>query len=558
MENKDIELLNKKTQRNSKKRIKQEKNKENQNKKLKASKKIEEISEGKVTIKLCNNDKTFSAFYNPAQELNRDLTVISIATYLTFTKFKKDKELKTFKDYKFNIIEPLSATGLRCIRYFAELPIDKINFIYSNDMDPKAVECININMEKNKVDNNKFKVFTSDAAQLMYSNPHFFDIVDLDPYGSAIPFIDSCIHCAKSGALLCITFTDMPVLCGNYPETTLYKYGSIPYKVSFCHEMAIRIALYSISSAASKYKKVIKPLFSYNAEFYIRLFLIIKESPEDCKMNPFRYGYMFHCRDCQNRSIYPMARKQENKIKKGKPNSYVKFNNLIYPSEKCECCGSNMCMSGPFWIDEIFDEDWIQELQKNLENKEFDYLKFNSRILNICKGILNELPLKDQIFNLDYSQFSRDINLSTFKLALFQGAIENLGYKMAQSYYDPNLFKTNTPIDIIYDILKQYKQEHYKDDYFKNIDKETYKYRILSREIKVKTKFVESNDKKNKNKYPMNPPNWGPKGRAKEIKIDAEKDNGKEEKVEKEDKEKKEEKEAKKEKEEKEEKDKNL
>ena len=139
MENKDI-VLNKKTQRNSKKRIKQEKNKENQNKKLKALKKIEEISEGKVTIKLCNNDKTFSAFYNPAQELNRDLTVISIATYLTFTKFKKDKELKTFKDYKFNIIEPLSATGLRCIRYFAELPIDKINLIYSNDMDSKAVE----------------------------------------------------------------------------------------------------------------------------------------------------------------------------------------------------------------------------------------------------------------------------------------------------------------------------------------------------------------------------------------------------------------------------------
>ena len=135
----------------------------------------------------------------------------------------KRKRKKTFNEYKFNIIEPLSATGLRCIRYYAELPKEKINNIFSNDMDQKAVECININMEKNNVDNNVFKVFNLDAAQLMYQNPKFFDVIDLDPYGTAIPFIDSCIHCSKNGALLCITFTDMPVLCGNYPETTLYK-----------------------------------------------------------------------------------------------------------------------------------------------------------------------------------------------------------------------------------------------------------------------------------------------------------------------------------------------
>ena len=60
-----------------------------------------------------------------------------------------------------------------------------------------------------------------------------------------------------------------------------------------------------------------------------------------------------------------------------------------------------MCMSGPFWIDNIFDEEWIKELQNNLV-KNFSYLKFNSRIQNICKGILNELPLNEQVFNLDY------------------------------------------------------------------------------------------------------------------------------------------------------------
>ena len=49
----------------------------------------------------------------------------------------------------------------------------------------------------------------------------------------------------------------MPVLCGNYPETTLYKYGSIPQKWSNCHEMAMRIALFSISSASGQLNRII-------------------------------------------------------------------------------------------------------------------------------------------------------------------------------------------------------------------------------------------------------------------------------------------------------------
>ena len=80
-----------------------------------------------------------------------------------------------------------------------------------------------------------------------------------------------------------------------------------------------------------------------------------------------------------------------------------------------------------------------------------------------------------------------------------------------------NYKNKNFNANIIYDILKQYKVENYKDDYYKNVDEKSYKYKILSKEIKIKTIFVESINN-NKAKYLMNPPNWGPKGRAKEIK----------------------------------------
>jgi tRNA (guanine26-N2/guanine27-N2)-dimethyltransferase len=499
--------------KNNKKEIKKEKNKS----KIKEEKKLEEINEGKAHIKLINSDKTFCAFYNPAQELNRDLTVISIFTYFNFNKFRKPKEIERLKNYKFSIIEPLSATGLRGIRYYNELPKDKINLIVNNDMDIKAVECININIKLNNIDENIFKVYQKDASQLLYQNFSFFDIVDIDPYGSAIPFIDAAIMAAKNNGLLCLTFTDTPVLCGNYPETTLYKYGSIPYKTSSCHEMAKRIALYSVSCSASKYKKVIKPLMCYNAEFYIRLFLIVKDSPEECKSNCLKYGYVFHCRQCQNKIIIPMAKIEENKIKNGKANSLVKFNNILLDKKLCEICEGNMFMCGPFWIDNLYDENWLEKIKENLNSEEFKYLKYNKRIENFITGMQNELTMKDYPFYYDYSFLGRDITLSTFKLVLFEGALNSLGYKLVQSYYDPNLFKTDAPTNVLYDILKQYKKENSKneDEYYKNIDKNSYKYKILSKEIKYKPNFIQS-QKKNNIKYPENPfPNWGPKGKAK-------------------------------------------
>lgn len=61
------------------------------------------------------------------------------------------------------------------------------------------------------------------------------DVVDLDPYGTAAPFIDAAVQCISDGGayrtstvdrlldvskgLLCITCTDLSVLAtNNYPE----------------------------------------------------------------------------------------------------------------------------------------------------------------------------------------------------------------------------------------------------------------------------------------------------------------------------------------------------
>ena len=44
------------------------------------------------------------------------------------------------------------------------------------------------------------------------------------------------VACTLAG-LLCVTCTDMAVLSGNHSEACWAKYGSMPLKGKFCHEM---------------------------------------------------------------------------------------------------------------------------------------------------------------------------------------------------------------------------------------------------------------------------------------------------------------------------------
>jgi len=44
------------------------------------------------------------------------------------------------------------------------------------------------------------------------------------------------INLNKDEGLLCVTCTDLAVLCGNHIETCFSKYGATPTKGEICHE----------------------------------------------------------------------------------------------------------------------------------------------------------------------------------------------------------------------------------------------------------------------------------------------------------------------------------
>lgn len=181
--------------------------------------------------------KTPNVFYNPAMSTNRDVSIAAIETYGKLLRDEYSLKNKYFSGLK--IFEGLSATGLRSIRYLQEIDTDLIDYVQINDISPTACELIDENLRLNNISSNgdcdsKAVVTCGDCNVMLMQhslceNHHdLYDVIDLDPYGTATQFIDNSIIAIKDGGLLCITCTDVSCLCGNNIDACFKKYGAIP------------------------------------------------------------------------------------------------------------------------------------------------------------------------------------------------------------------------------------------------------------------------------------------------------------------------------------------
>lgn len=107
----------------------------------------------------------------------------------------------------------------------------------------------------------------------------------------------------------------MAVLCARKPHVASYKYGSVPLPNRYCHEFALRMVLHMISTMTNRHGKVIEPLMSLTVDFYVRLFIRIKDSPIQCHRSIVKYSSVYQCIDCEAFYLQPLGREIEEVIK---------------------------------------------------------------------------------------------------------------------------------------------------------------------------------------------------------------------------------------------------
>ncbi|RKP07000.1 N2,N2-dimethylguanosine tRNA methyltransferase [Thamnocephalis sphaerospora] len=473
------------------------------------------ITEGKATILFPNTNEVF---YNPVQQFNRDMSIAAIKTWgKEYLEQKQNKRKGGASDEAapsgFSVLEALSATGLRSIRYAKE--IESLDYVVANDIEADAVRSIRRNIAHNGLTEEKVRPSERDACALMYESrdpAKRFDVIDLDPYGSASPFLDGAVQAVADGGLLCITCTDLAILSGSsHPETCFAKYGGSPVRAEFCHEMALRLVLHALQTSAARYKRVITPLASFSIDFYIRMFVRVHTSPKDVKRTASKTSMVYHCTGCKSFTMQALG-----KVTTDGKNE--KFGVSAGPAANgpCEHCGHTLHVGGPFWGAAIHDADFLSRMLAHVKESKELYVT-QPRMVGMLSVASEEL---DTPFYYTMSSLAAAVQGNNPPIQALFSALLNLGYKVSGSHAARGSLKTNAPTSVVWDVMRTWIKSHPVVE--KNIKPTAPAARLLAVEPSAQVDFTvhpKANPDSRKHKlvrYQENPEKyWGPKARAK-------------------------------------------
>ena len=398
----------------------------------------------------------------------------------------------------FTILDALSATGLRALRYAKEISF--VTSITANDLSDEATASIKVNIQHNQLEDRVFAI-KSDARAHMYNvtsqqspkqpGGHVgkYDVIDLDPYGTAAPFLDAAVQAVNDGGLLCVTCTDSGVFASvGYLEKTYALYGGLPWKGQQSHEIGLRLIINAIASSAARYGISIEPLLSLSIDFYARIFVRVRRSPAEVKYLAGKTMIVYNCDSgCGAWTTQLLARNKEVTSKKG--NLLYKHTLAQGPSttELCEHCGLKTHMAGPMWAGPLHNNSFIQrilDLLPHLDEQTYATIPRLEGMLSVALGENISTPLPSdspsqpaaqemsQSFTpnnpveIDHHPFffipstlAKVIHCQTPSEDELRGALRHLGYRVTRSHAKPGSIRTNAPWSVIWEVMREWARQ---------------------------------------------------------------------------------------------------
>jgi tRNA (guanine26-N2/guanine27-N2)-dimethyltransferase len=455
-------------------------------------------------------------------------------------------------DQGLTILDALAASGLRSMRYWREIP--GVKHVTINDLDPAAVERAHTNLQVNELtdvlvgapDTNTddprargIRVQHGDATHEMYSSrkpagfspkqpdttapppptplqPPYpqWDVIDLDPYGSAAPFLDGAVQAVQDGGLLCITCTDMAALGGSHPETCFGRYAAMPIpRAGYLQEMAVRILLQSTASSAARYGRSIKPILSVGMNFYVRVFVEVYNDKAGVHAHSLNIGTVYQSTQCPS---FQVAGSGQMGGKKG-----TCYQPDRAPKGACEETGAAFKIGGPFWLGPMHDVDVVKEALQRLESKDeatvpaMKWIATKERLRGLLMSCRDELPDAPLFYRLP--DLSQALAISTPPITQFKAALMNAGYRVSGYHKEPQAVKTNAPNSVVWDIMRAW----CKTNPPKKVPAAgSVAEKIIAVEPSIEVDFsipkgMKLSREQGVARFPVNPqPNWGPKPKA--------------------------------------------
>src|SRR3990170_566481 len=345
-------------------------------------------------------------FYNPVMEFNRDLTVLVFKAY------------QHIVNHEISICEPFTSQGIRGIRFAAE--IDGVTRVLLSDINTSAYELAKHNIKLNNLED-KITIKQKDANCVLSCNASpkkRFDIVDIDPFGTPVPYLGSALRAIHNNGLLASTATDLAPLCGVHVKACVRKYGGRPLRTEYCHELAVRLLTGCVATLATKHEIGIRLLFSHSTDHYIRVYAQISYGAKTADESLRNLGYILHCFNCLRRETATSP-----------------FSKNI---EECPECGSKMDYVGPLWLGRILDRQFCESMEK--ENTH-TALRNSARISKLLALEREEAESPPTYYVID--KISAKLSLPVPSVDAMLKALRDNGFQAFPTHFNSRGVRTN-------------------------------------------------------------------------------------------------------------------
>lgn len=274
------------------------------------------------------------AFYRARSQVGRDLAVLAAALYK-----QQQGQLR--------VLDAMTGCGIRPLRYQLEAGAD---WVWANEGNPSLQEVLAQNLAAG-MRPRSYRVTHQEANQIFfhcYQNRDFYDLVDIDNFGSPAPHASNGLWATKLGGLLYLTSTDGRATSGHDPDRSLQTYGAYARAHPAVHEQGLRLLLgHVIQQAASRGLRV-QPVFSlFNGEVHRVMVRLLSSGSWRSEW----YGFVAYCHQCGHFQT-------------------VGWRHLGRVSCPCESHGatSAVVLSGPLWLGPLHDAGFLQQMQALAES----------------------------------------------------------------------------------------------------------------------------------------------------------------------------------------------
>jgi tRNA (guanine26-N2/guanine27-N2)-dimethyltransferase len=334
-------------------------------------------------------------FFNPDQELNRDVTVAVLRAYR-----ERDPRATSYLD-------ATAATGIRGVRAAADGWA-----VTCSDTDPDAVALCERNLVANDLQGT---VHERDANPLLHES--VYDVVDLDPFGTPIPFVDAAIQGTRD--LLCVTATDLAPLCGAHFDAGVRRYSAVPRNTEYHPEMGLRVLCSALVRTAARYDVAATPILSHATRHYVRTYLELDRGAGIATEAVERLGSVHHCQHCLRREAEPGL--------------------IPHPPRTCPDCGEAIQTASPLWLGPTTDPAFADAVRGAVP----DAFGTADRSRSLLETLAAEL---DRPTHYDQHRLCKRWGRSAGPMEAFLDALRDAGFAASRTHYGGTTFKTDASV----------------------------------------------------------------------------------------------------------------